>query len=117
MTANLTYSWAFPQIDVAPSLDGLSDVVTSVHWRLIGTRGADTAENYGTVTLPPPVVSAGFIPLASVTEAQAQAWVEGSLGEERVAALKVAILAALDEKASPSVVAMAPPWAQPENDA
>jgi hypothetical protein len=111
MTANLIYSWAFPQIDVAPSLDGLSNVVTCIHWRLIGTRGADTADTYGTVTLPAPAVPAGFIPLASVTEAEAQAWVVGSLGQERVAVLRAAILAQLDEIASPSVVAMAPPWA------
>lgn len=32
----ITYTWQFPQFEVAPSLDGESDVVFTVHWRCNG---------------------------------------------------------------------------------
>jgi hypothetical protein len=115
MTDTVTYSWSFPQIDVALSLDGLSNVVTRLHWRLKGQRGSDTAETYGTADLPAPASPAGFIPLASVTEAQALEWIEGALGEDRIAVQKAAILAELEQITAPSVVAMSPPWTQQEN--
>ena len=117
MTANLTYSWAVPQIDVAPSLDGLSDVVTRLHWRLKGQRGANSAETYGTADLPAPASPAAFIPLASVTKAQALEWIENALGQDRIIALKASLIASLDELETPSVVAMSPPWTQQENEA
>lgn len=112
-----TYSWTLPQIDVAPSLDGLSNVVTCIHWRLKGKRGANSAETYGTVELPQPTGSAGFIPLASLTEAQALEWVTDRLGDDRVTELKASLIASLDDLESPSVVAMAPPWANQETNA
>ena len=29
-----TYTWSFPQFDTAPSEDGLTNVVKTIHWRL-----------------------------------------------------------------------------------
>jgi hypothetical protein len=112
MTANTTYLWSILQVDVAPTLAGLSDVVTRLHWRLKGQRGSDTAETYGTADLPAPASPAAFIPLASVTEAHALEWIEGALGEDRIAEMKSAILADLDQIATFAAVAMAPPWVQ-----
>ena len=29
-----TYTWDFPTLDTAPSEDGLSDVIKTIHWRI-----------------------------------------------------------------------------------
>jgi hypothetical protein len=29
-----TYTWDFPALDTAPSEDGLSDVIKTIHWRI-----------------------------------------------------------------------------------
>ena len=114
---NVDYSWSIPQIDVEPQSGGRANVVKRLHWRIKGKRDGYTTDAYGTVELPPPAGGGPFVALDDITPAQAVAWIEGALGSERVAELKATILAALNEIASPSVVAMAPPWGQQESEA
>ena len=30
---SIVYTWSFPQFEVAPSEDGLTNVVSVIHWR------------------------------------------------------------------------------------
>lgn len=55
MALDITWTYAFPDIDVAPEHDGHTDVVMGVHWRVTGSipvsedPGAEivSAESYG----------------------------------------------------------------------
>ena len=38
-----TYTWSFPQFEVAPSTDGLTDIVRVIHWRVDGFDGTFSA--------------------------------------------------------------------------
>jgi hypothetical protein len=38
-----TYTWDFPQLDTAPTEDGLSDVIKTIHWRF--TAVSDSEQN------------------------------------------------------------------------
>ncbi len=74
---NITYVWAITGMKMAPSLDGLTDVVTNVQFTYTGTdsdSGFSSTFN-GAYPVPPPS-SADFIPLVDLTEAEVIAWIE-----------------------------------------
>jgi hypothetical protein len=74
---NITYVWAITGMKMAPSLDGLTDVVTNVQFNYTGTdsdSGFSSTFN-GAYPVPPPS-SADFVPLADLTEAEVIAWIE-----------------------------------------
>jgi hypothetical protein len=65
-----TFTWSFPQFDVAKSEDGLTDVVKVIHWRYDAEDGDYSAGVYGSVGLSAPN-SDNFVPLANITKAWA----------------------------------------------
>lgn len=62
----ITYTWSFPQFDVAKAEDGLTDVVKTIHWRYDATDGKVSCGCYGTVALDAPNPT-DFKPYASLT--------------------------------------------------
>lgn len=71
--ADVTYEWKISSLDVHPSLDGLQNVVASVHWRLVASDGVNIFENYGQVHLEPPDPSV-FIDYGQLTQEQVLEW-------------------------------------------
>tara|TARA_R110002020_G_scaffold1565_1_gene6990 strand:+ start:442 stop:762 length:321 start_codon:yes stop_codon:yes gene_type:complete len=100
----MTYTWNNKTVDTYPSLEGNSDVIFNVHWRLTGT---DDSENTGIVIGTQSLETSDlsdFIAFADITEQQVNGWVEAALGEEEVAELKANIDAQIQEKINPTVV-------------
>jgi hypothetical protein len=87
-------------MDYTVSQDGLSNVVTTVHWRVSKTDGDDSGSSYGTVGLEAP--SGSFVEWADVTEATAVGWAKAALGDDEVAAVEAAIDAQIAELATPT---------------
>lgn len=50
----ISYIWNFPQFIVAPSEDGLTDVVKGVHWEYLGVKNNYSSRLYGIVELLSP---------------------------------------------------------------
>ena len=100
----MTYTWNNKTVDTYPSLEGHSDVIFNVHWRL---TGEDDNENigsaYGTIALDTSDLT-NFTDFDSITEDQVNGWVEAAMGAEEVQAKKDAIDAQIAEKVNPSVV-------------
>jgi hypothetical protein len=72
----ITYEWNFSQFDTKKSYDGLTDVVSVVHWRLFGTdENGTTTSNYGTVTLSDPLPES-FVPYDQITKEIVIQWME-----------------------------------------
>jgi hypothetical protein len=69
-----TYTWDFPTLDTAPSEDGLSDVIKTIHWRITAVSDSETDEDgnaistssYGTAS--PVLDPDNFIPFDSITK-------------------------------------------------
>jgi hypothetical protein len=104
----ITYTWLFPTLETVPSVDGLTDVVHVVHWRLRGEDADGVSfEDYGSVTMedPDPV---SFTPFVDLTEADVLAWIAGEIDVDERKAL---VADAIDRKTNPPVVAKAAPWA------
>jgi len=100
-----TYTWTFPQFDVAKAEDGLTDVVKTIHWRYDAVDGDHSAGAYGSAGLPA-ADSANFVPFANITEAWAIAAVDVD-----VAAMQATLDAQIAAAKNPPVVQMTAPFA------
>lgn len=71
-----TFNWTISAVERAISLDGLQDVIQTVHWRY---RGADengiTSETYGAVVVGEPNPQ-DFTPFDEVTASDVEKWLE-----------------------------------------
>lgn len=105
-----TYSWSCSTVDAYPSHtdeNGVteSNVIYNVHWILQGTDGVVSSTVIGTQTISTADLS-GFTSYDSLTHDQVVAWVEASMGEEKVAELKASVDALIAEKANPTSVTL-----------
>lgn len=90
----VTHRWTITALECAPTLDGVTDVVTTVHWLRTASVDEATAEIYGTVTLKH-TPDAPFVPFAELTEATVIGWVGMALGPKRLAQQEAALAAQL----------------------
>ena len=71
-----TFNWTISAVEGAVSLDGLQDVIQTVHWRYRGTdENGVTAETYGAVAVGQPNPQ-DFTPFDEVTASDVEAWLE-----------------------------------------
>jgi hypothetical protein len=109
----VTYTWAFPHLEVAPSENNLSNVVKVVHWRLIATNDGYSAEAYGSASLSSPDPDT-FTAFDGLTKETVQGWVEGALAGEdgdSVTKMKDALADQIEKQKAPPVITMQAPWA------
>jgi len=70
----VTFNWTISAVERAISLDGLSDVIQTIHWRY---RGIDengvTAETYGATAVGEPNPQ-DFTPFDEVTASDVEGW-------------------------------------------
>jgi len=99
----VTFNWTIPTCEHDIATGGIN----VVHWRCTGVDGDQSASSYGTVGLTPDPSAADFVAYADVTEAQAQAWVWGSVSQ---ADTEAAIAAKIDALINPTE-ASGTPWA------
>ena len=93
MLAKMTLTWQVDGMTVDKSLDGLTDVVTSVQWRLVGHDGTyvdssgETVPNiasvYGLLAVGQPNPD-DFTPYTDLTQDAVLAWVKTIFDSERV---------------------------------
>jgi hypothetical protein len=101
---SLTYTWSFPQFDVAKAEDGLTDVVKTIHWRYDAVDGDHSASVYGSAGLGAPD-SANFVPFANLTEE----WAISAIALD-VPATQASLEAQIAVAKNPPVASMAAPF-------
>lgn len=109
---NLSYEWKITAMKKAPSLDGLSDVITHVNFEYKGTD-ADSGESAvfnGACPVSAPD-SENFTALADLTEADVIAWAQAN---HPVDHMNEVIENAISEKITPKNVEVEMPWAEEE---
>ena len=108
----IAYTWIISSLDVAPSDDGMIDVIKVAHWRYRITDSTDdlTIEVYGAQGFVSPD-PASYTPFDSVTEAQLVEWIEDAMGEERMDAMNASLAVAIENLRNPPIVTMPVPWA------
>ena len=100
------YTWIIAQLDCAPSEDGLSDVVKTIHWRYQVSDGANTADCYGSINVGEADPDS-FTPYANLTQTQVIGWLESSLD---VTQLQLGLDTQLEHMANPPIITPDLPW-------
>tara|TARA_R100001086_G_C11767199_1_gene239802 strand:+ start:167 stop:499 length:333 start_codon:yes stop_codon:yes gene_type:complete len=102
----ITYTWNTKTVDTYPTKSGKSDVIFKVYWRLEGVD--DTAEKNSSVTTGVEEIDtsdlSSFTEFADLKESDTTGWVKDILGEDKINSYKTVIEAAIQEKATPTVV-------------
>lgn len=105
----LVKAWSVQQMDCYPILDGNEDVVSTVRWRLIATKGDYSSSIDGIINFPVANLSS-FVPFAELTEETVIGWVKAAMGDEQVEAYEAAVAAQIEALVNPPVVTPALPW-------
>lgn len=108
-----TYQWVINQMDTAPSLDGLTDVVVTVHW----TRTAEqyvggepiNVSCYGTMDCTTPS-STDFTAYPDLTYEQVCGWLDAGLD---VASIDLGLDGQIENIINPPIIVLPLPWQVP----
>lgn len=103
------YNWVIAQLDTAPSEDGLTDVVKTIHWRYQAQDAEYFADVYGSMACATPSET-DFTAYPDLTEDQVISWLEAG---NDVEALKAYLDAQIENKKNPPIVNLPLPWADP----
>lgn len=107
------YKWVVSQMDTAPSLDGLTDVVVVVHWRRNATAVADNstyfADVYGSMGCQTPSAT-DFTAYPDLTYEQVCGWLDAGLD---VPALDANLDAQIENQINPPTIVLPNPWPTP----
>ena len=107
----INYEWNVSTVDTYPTKDSKSDVVHSVHWKLIASddTNKDSDGNnwstsiYGTQAVDTSDLS-DFTAFADLTASDVQGWVEAALGADEITAMKANLDATIAELVTPTSV-------------
>ena len=106
----LETKWLISQMDTAPSEDGLTDVVKTVHWRYEGKDGEYTAEVYGVLSCATPS-DTDFTAYEDLTYEQVCLWLVAGLDQE---AMDLNLEAQIENLKNPPIVNLPLPFSNPQ---
>ncbi len=109
----ITYNWVINQLDTAPSLDALTDVVKVVHY----TRTAEqfvggepiNVSSYGTMGCTTPS-STDFTAYPDLTYEQVCGWLDAGLDVE---AIDLGLDGQIENIINPPIIVLPLPWSTP----
>lgn len=113
----ITYNWDIVQMDCAPSENGLSKVIKTVHWQVEASEGDLNARSYGAVGLSSPNPDS-FIAFDELDKGQAITWLKAALDasmpdQEKTCCeiIEAGLALDIENQKNPPIVSPALPWA------
>jgi hypothetical protein len=107
----ITYTWDIFRLDCAPSENGLTDVVKTIHWILQGQdENGITASFNNSYPLPSPSPEA-FTDYSTLTKETVVGWLESNLD---VGYLQTVIANEIASKYNPPITPLPLPWVKVE---
>lgn len=104
----ITYTWRITTLKTAPSMDGLTDVVTGIRFDYTGTDENGNSHTFnGAVPIGAPDAE-NFKPLAELTEEEVIAWAQAN---HRTEHMNSVIERAIAKLVTPTDVEVSLPWA------
>jgi hypothetical protein len=105
----INYTWTINQLDCIPNVDSMSDYVVQSYYSVSGTDGTYSGTLTGTATFVVDPTQATYVPYADITEIEAIAWTQASLGDQ-VASIEDCINDQIQKQITPPVVTQPLPW-------
>jgi hypothetical protein len=106
----LETKWLISQMDTAPSEDGLTDVVKTVHWRYEGKDAEYTAEVYGSMGCATPSET-DFTAYEDLTYEQVCEWL---VAGNNVEAMDLNLATQIENLKNPPIVNLPLPFSNPQ---
>lgn len=106
----INYTWTINQLDCIPNIDSMPDYVVQSYYSVSGTDGTYSGSLTGTATFVVNPTQAIYVPYADITELEAIAWTQASLGEQ-VVMIEDCINDQIQKQITPPVVTQPLPWA------
>jgi hypothetical protein len=100
------FFWSVYQLDTAPSLDGLQDVVITVHYGRTAVEGEYTAYSYGTMGCQTPSET-DFTAYPDLTFEQVCSWLDAGLD---IPTIDAGLQQNIDNQINPPVIVLPLPW-------
>jgi len=104
----INYKWIISSLETAPSLDSLTDVVRTVHYRYQATDGDYQAETYSSYACSEPSPN-DFTAYPDLTEADVIGWLESGLNVE---AMQESLANQIADLKNPKIVSLPLPWSE-----
>jgi len=119
-----TYNWIIEKIDCITSLNGQTDVVCNVHWRVNGVSsetysvpnitGSSTSYPYFATVCGNQLLSyetgQSFTPFSQLTETIVLGWVQNAIGTNEITEIQNEIDSLLNNLINPTVITPNLPW-------
>lgn len=104
-----TYTWQIQNLDYVVIDNNQPNVITNIHWKLLGSDGTHSSEVFGVqfVTFD---AKNSFVKYENLTKEAVIAWLISSLGDERIDSFKTSIDAEIELQINP-VCKRGLPWA------
>lgn len=109
----ITYKWEFPALDCAPLESGLTDIVKTIHWRVIASEpknleepesGSYYATNIGATALDPVLDTGTFIAFDQITSDTASEWVSSKINVTGEYGIYSGLTAEIERQKNPPIV-------------
>lgn len=100
-----TYHWTIKALQVAPSSDGLTEVVKRVEWDYHCSDGNNASSYFGYTDLPVPDTSNRFISYENISKQDLISWIKNHVDED---ALKVVVTGQLERSKIPFIETRTP---------
>jgi hypothetical protein len=94
----ITYEWKITALKKAPTLDGLSDVITGINFRYTGTTEDGISDFFSGACPVGAPTSESFTPIAELTEAEVIEWAKAN---HPVSHMQEVIIKAINNKITP----------------
>lgn len=109
----IIYTYKPTELFMAPSLDGLTDVVTRIRYNYTGVDEDNSlsAVFAGSTPVPSPISGSEFIPLQDLTEAEIVSWLESIVNPEH---MQEVIAKDISNQIAPKYEPTPLPWASNE---
>jgi len=106
----IQFNWIILAMKCKVEVEGLSDVVITIHWEYNATKDIDEktyfAESYGVTPVPMPSRD-NFIPYKELTKGQVTGWIEDILN---ITTMQLALEANIELQINPIDVTLLPPF-------
>lgn len=106
----INYEWVISQLECYPEKSKKKNVVFNVHWRYNATDGEYFADIYGSQALNTDNLKS-FTAYSDVTKEIVIAWLEETMGPEKIAEFQASLAASIDSQKNPPIVTPPLPWA------
>ena len=104
-----SYTWSVEALDCIQSLNGQTNVVSNVHWRITTTDGSYTASIYGSQGIVYAEKNS-FISYDDLAEATVIEWVKEAMGADSITSLQKTLDNKIANLVNPPIITPFLPW-------